>query len=101
MNDGKSSEIRLPDGDRLILDYSSSRATKDAYNRKRGMERLISVNRIGMSLDKVLDVTKTVVTVRKDMTQKGELHMQILFLTEDHRRIKPLFNLDETEMERG
>ena len=61
------------------------------------MERLISVNRIGMSVDKVLDVAKTVVTVRVNMPQNGELYTQTLFLTEDHQRIKPLFDMNDDE----
>ena len=213
MDDGETCERRLPDGDRLILGYSSSRAAKDAYNRKRGverlrkayssgrltkenvnrrgynkfleiskdvdvtivedkitedsrwdglkgyvtntdlnarsviaqyhglwvverafrvskgkletrpifhfterrieahicicfiaykvykeLERLISANRIGMSVDKVLDVAKAIVTVRVDMPQNGELYTKTLFLTGDHQRIKPLFDMNDDEI---
>ena len=34
-----------------------------------------------MSVDKVLDVAKTIVTVRVDMPQNGELYTRTLFLT--------------------
>ena len=208
MNDGETCETCLPDGDRLVLGYSSSRAAKDAYNRNRGverlrkayssgrltkenvnrrgynkfleiskdvevtivedkitedrrwdglkgyitntdldarsvitqyhglwvverafrvskgklearpifhfterrieahicicfiaykvykeLERLIAEKRIGMSVDKVLDVAKTVVTIRVDMPQNGELYTKTLFLTKEHQRIMPLFDI--------
>lgn len=38
--DGTSHERELPNGDRLIVTYSSKRAAKDAHNRKKGVERL-------------------------------------------------------------
>lgn len=38
--DGKFHERRLAGGDRLVVTYSSSRAAKDALNRRKGVERL-------------------------------------------------------------
>lgn len=38
--DGVFHERLLPNGDRLIVTYSSKRAAKDAYNRAKGVERL-------------------------------------------------------------
>lgn len=38
--DGLYHEKELENGDRLIVTYSSKRATKDAYNRNKGVERL-------------------------------------------------------------
>lgn len=38
--DGLYHERVLDNGDRLVVTYSSKRAAKDAYNRKRGVERL-------------------------------------------------------------
>lgn len=38
--DGAFYERRLDNGDRLIITYSSSRASKDAYNRNKGVTRL-------------------------------------------------------------
>ena len=68
-----------------------------AYKVYKELDRLISVNRIGMSVDKVLDVAKTIVTVRVDMPQNGELYTETLFLTENHQRIKPLFDMNDDE----
>ena len=76
MDDGEACEIHLPDGDRLILGYSASRAAKDAYNRKRGVNRLRkayssgrltkeNVNHRGHN--KVLEISKDVdVTIVED-----------------------------------
>lgn len=38
--DGSTISLLKPDNTRLIVGYSSARATKDAYNRKRGLNRL-------------------------------------------------------------
>lgn len=38
--DGAVYEEKKPDGDRLIVSYSSKRAEKDAYNRDKGVKRL-------------------------------------------------------------
>ena len=38
--DGLFHERKLPNGDRLIVTYSSKRAAKDAFNRQKGVERL-------------------------------------------------------------
>src|ERR1022692_2988811 len=40
LKDGQSSVIIKENGHRLIICYSSKRAKKDAYNRKRGLEKL-------------------------------------------------------------
>ena len=40
LKDGQSSVIIKENGHRLIISYSSKRAKKDAYNRKRGLEKL-------------------------------------------------------------
>ena len=80
MDDGEACERRLPDGDRLIFGYSSSRAAKDAYNRKRSVELLRkayssgrltkeNVNRRGYN--KFLEISKDVyVTIVEDRIWK-------------------------------
>ena len=50
-----------------------------------------------MSVDRVLDVAKTIVTVSEDMPQNGELYTKTLFLAENHQRIKPLFDINDDE----
>ena len=76
-----------------LTSASASSLTKSTKE----LERLISMNRIGMSVDKVLDVAKTIVTVRVDMPQNRELYTKTLFLTENHQRIKPLYDMNDDE----
>lgn len=40
MNDGKTFQIKKEENLRLVITYSSKRATKDQHNRKRGLKRL-------------------------------------------------------------
>lgn len=40
LSNSESAEMKAEDGSRLIINYSLSRAKKDAYNRKRGLRRL-------------------------------------------------------------
>ncbi len=40
LSDGEAYCINKPDGKRLVISYSKKRASKDAYNRKRGLTRL-------------------------------------------------------------
>jgi transposase len=47
LKDGLSRCIIRPNADRLIITYSTKRATKDAHNRKRGLQRLEKQIRAG------------------------------------------------------
>lgn len=52
--DGVYNERTLDNGDRLIVTYSSRRASKDAYNRQKGVERLRKAYASGkMTKDKI------------------------------------------------
>lgn len=64
-----------------------------AYKIYKELERLIAVNRIGMSVDHVLDAAKTITTVRIKLPENGTFFTKTLFLTEKHLAIKPLFDL--------
>ena len=68
-----------------------------AYKVYKELERLIAVNKIGMSVDKVLDAAKTITTIRVKMPENGTFFTKTLFLTEKHQAIKPLFNLPSIE----
>ena len=52
-----------------------------AYKVYKELERLIAIKQISMNVDKVLDVAKTIVSVRVDMPQYGELYTRTLLLT--------------------
>lgn len=64
-----------------------------AYKVYKELERLIAINNIGMSVDKVLDAAKTVTTIRIRMPENGTFFTKTLFLTKKHLAIKPLFRL--------
>ena len=63
-----------------------------AYKVYKELERLIAINKIGMSVDKVLEVAKTITTIRVRMPENGTYFTKTLFLTEKHLAVKPLFN---------
>ncbi len=64
-----------------------------AYKVYKEQERLIAINKIGMSVDHVLDTAKTITTIRVRMPENGTYFDKTFFLTEKHLFIKPLFDL--------
>lgn len=65
------------------------------------LERLISLNKISMSVDNVLDAAKTITTIRIKMPENGTFFTKTLFLTEKHLTIRPLFELYESKFQLG
>lgn len=63
-----------------------------AYKVYKELERLISINKIGMSVDHVLDIAKTITTIKIRLPENGTFFTKTLFLMEKHLAIKPLFN---------
>ena len=68
-----------------------------AYKVYKELERLIAINKIGMSVDKVLDTAKTITTIRVRMPENGNHFTKTLFLTEKHLAVKPLFHLSDNK----
>ena len=68
-----------------------------AYKVYKELERLIAIHKIGMSADHVLDVAKTITTIRVRMPENGTYFTKTLFLTEKHLIIKPLFDLSNCD----
>ena len=64
-----------------------------AYKVYKELERLISINKIDMSVDHVLDIAKTITTIKIKLPKNGTFFTKTLFLTEKHLAIKSLFNL--------
>ena len=62
-----------------------------AYKVYKELERLMAINNIGMSVDKVLDAAKTITTIKIRMPENGTYFTKTLFLTKKHLAIKPLF----------
>ncbi|MDL2305091.1 hypothetical protein LJC72_07105 [Bacteroides sp. OttesenSCG-928-D19] len=52
---------------------------------------------VPLSVDKVLDIAKTITTIRVKMPENGRFYTKTLFLTDRHRTIQPLFELSEME----
>ncbi len=50
-----------------------------------------------MSVDKVLNVAKTVTTIRIKMPANGTSYIKTLFLTEEQLSIKTLFELETSD----
>ena len=64
-----------------------------AYKVYKELERLIKENGIPHSVDKVIDIAKTVITVRINMPENGQVFTKTMFLTDRHRSIESLFNI--------
>mgnify|MGYP000385676109 CR=1 FL=1 len=62
-----------------------------AYKVYKELERLIKEKKIPLSVDKVLDIAKTITTIRVKMPENGGFYTKTLFLTDRHRTIQPLF----------
>ena len=73
LSDGEVYCINKPDGKRLIISYSKKRASKDAYNRKRGLSRLEKKIKSGK-------LTKSNINNRgynKYLTMTGDISIEI------------------------
>ena len=68
-----------------------------AYKVYKELERIIASTGIEMSVDKVLDIARTVTTIRVNMPHNHEFYTKTLFLSEQQKAIKPLFNLANFE----
>ena len=57
------------------------------------LERIIAMADIHMSVDKVLDIARTITTIRVKMPQNHEVYTKTLFLSDQQKVIQPLFDL--------
>ena len=58
------------------------------------LDRILKTNKIGLSVDKVLDIAKTIVTIKVKLNSDNEIYTQTLFLTSRQKSIRPLFEDD-------
>lgn len=86
--DGHCAEYVKRAGQRLIVSYSEDRAKKNAHNREKGVARLRMME-IGMSVDKVLFIAKTITTL-KIRLPNGKLYTETLYKTPQQAALKPL-----------
>ena len=67
-----------------------------AYKVYKELQRIIALHGgIGLSVDKVIDIAKTIPTIKIRMPYNEEERTQTLFLTDKHRQIEPLFDINE------
>ena len=58
------------------------------------LQRIIALHGgINLSVDKVLDIAKTIPTIKLSLPYGDSETEKTLFLTEKHQQIKPLFNI--------
>ena len=69
-----------------------------AYKVYKELERIIAKAGIKMSVDKVLDIAKTITTVRVNMPQNHKMYSKTLFLSEQQKAVSPLFDLTNLGM---
>jgi transposase len=65
-----------------------------AYKVYKELERIIAVMGIKLSVDKVLDIAKTIATLRVHMPNSKTFYTRTMFLTDSHRAIRSLFDED-------
>lgn len=61
------------------------------------LERLIAINKIKKSVDHVLDVAKTITTIKIRMPENSSFFTKTLFLTDKHSTIMSLFDLSKDQ----
>jgi transposase len=63
-----------------------------AYKVYKELERILKLSGINLSVDKVLNIAKTVTTIKIKLPASGETLTKTMLLTEKHRTIKSLFD---------
>ena len=56
------------------------------------LERLLKINQINLSVDKVLDIAKTITTIKTNLPVSGNTLTRTMLLTTRHRSIAMLFD---------
>lgn len=65
-----------------------------AYKVYKELERILKLSGINLSVDKVLNIAKTVTTIKIRLPESGETLTKTMLLTAKHKSIEPLFNKD-------
>jgi transposase len=63
-----------------------------AYKVYKELERILKINGINLSVDKVLNIAKTITTLKIKLPASGELLTKTMLITDKHLSIKLLFN---------
>ena len=63
-----------------------------AYKVYKELERILKIKGINLSVDKVLNIAKTITTLKINLPASGEMFTKTMILTNKHRTIEALFN---------
>jgi transposase len=63
-----------------------------AYKVYKELERILKASNIGLSVDKVLDIAKTITTIRLRLSETGKTIERTMLLTDRHKLIANLFD---------
>jgi transposase len=63
-----------------------------AYKVYKELERMLKTNKINLSVDKVLDIAKTITTVKVKLQQSKETITKTMLITQKHKSIAQLFD---------
>jgi len=63
-----------------------------AYKVYKELERRLKINGINLSVDKVLNIAKTITTLKIKLPKSGEIITRTMFITPKHKLIEPLFD---------
>ncbi|MDR1552969.1 MAG: transposase, partial [Prevotellaceae bacterium] len=63
-----------------------------AYKVYKELERLLKINNISMSVDKVLDIAKTITTVKVKLQESKKTIAKTMLITPKHKSIAVLFD---------
>jgi hypothetical protein len=62
-----------------------------AYKVYKELERMLKINNINLSTDKVLNITKTITTIKVKLPVSGKMLTKTMILTQQHKRVALLF----------
>ena len=72
-----------------------------AYKVYKELERILKINHVDLSVDKVLSIAKTITTIKINLPISGQTVYKTMFLTKSHKEIAFLFDDDFWENHLG
>jgi transposase len=63
-----------------------------AYKVYKELERILKISKIGLSVDKVLDIAKTVTTIKVRLPQTDKIVSRTMLINIKQKQISPLFD---------
>lgn len=63
-----------------------------AYKVYKELERMLKIKDIPLSVDKVLDIAKTITTIKVKLPKSNDVMTKTMLITSKHKSISQLFN---------